>query len=156
MFFLSALLTGKIDDKAHTCTYIKLLGDTEITKLKTTSYKFPYPVADTESGPTLYWDRFVLEVNFVSYQNISCKAIFDDVSHFEFISEDEVTHGNYSYDGVVEVKNSPLIEKLVSVGEIDKSEALELKHIVIGFNEIGSYLTIVFKNDRYEHNTNIT
>ena len=138
------------------CTIVKLLGDNEVTKLKTTSYNFPYPVADTESGPTINWDQYVLEVNFVSYQNISCKAIFYDVSHFEFISEDEVTHGHYAYDGVIEVKESSQIEKLVSVGEIDKIEALKFKHIVIGFNEKGIYLVVIFKNDKYEHTKNIT
>ena len=113
--------------------------------VKTKSFAFPCPVADTESGPIITWEEYNLKLEFVTYQNQSCVIIFEEVSHFQFVSEDELSSKTYQYDGAVEVVESEVIAKLISVGEIDKTEANDFKHIVIGFNEIGSYVIVVFK-----------
>ncbi|MGY8640934.1 MAG: hypothetical protein ACKVJU_07565 [Verrucomicrobiales bacterium] len=39
---------------------------------------------------------------------------------------------------------SPIIAKLMKVGEIHEDDASAFRHIVIGFNEIGSYLVVIF------------
>ncbi len=114
--------------------------------MKTKPYPFPFPVADTEAGPRIEWNQFTLTLRFTDYQNTDCEAVFDEVSHFELLSEDELNTSQFKYDGVVEVIDSGIIKNLLSIGEINEDERNDFHHIVIGFNEVGSYLSIVFKN----------
>jgi hypothetical protein len=113
--------------------------------IRTKKSEFPFPVADTNEGPSISWKDFSLTLEFTTYQDLKCKILFENVSHFEFLSEDEIDAKIYPYDNVVELVESPIIEKLVSVGEIGREESKSSKHIHIGFNEISSNLSIVYE-----------
>lgn len=115
-------------------------------KTKGFNRRFPCSVADTESGPKITWENHNLKIEFESYQCEKCTINFEEVSHFEFLLDVELDSKLYQYDGVVEVLESEIIKKLISVGEINENEAKNYKHIVIGFNEIGSYVSVVFKS----------
>ena len=110
---------------------------------KIRSFPFPFPVADTEGGPVITWRAFDLRLTFTDYLGNDCEAIFREVSHYELLVEDELDSTIYRYDGVVEVVDSPIIQKLVEIGDITKAESRDYQHIVIGFNEIGSYLVVI-------------
>ena len=115
----------------------------KMKRVKTRRITFPFPVADTLEGPTITWDSFSLLLKFTDYQSQQCVVHFEDVSHYEFLVEDELDSKSYQYDGAVEVINSTLIERLVEIGEVDRSDSAHFRHIVIGFNEIGAYLVVV-------------
>ncbi len=110
---------------------------------RTKSFPFPFPVADTEAGPILNWDSQILTLNFTDYQNVARAVRFLEVSHFELLVEDELDCTIYQYDGAVEVLDSPLIARLVEIGEISQGDSASFKHLVIGFNEVGSFLVVV-------------
>jgi hypothetical protein len=116
--------------------------------LNSKSFSLPVSVADTEAGPDINWSRYHLSVSFTTYQNVRVSLEFDDVPHFEFRSDVEIDPAVFHDDGAVEILNSPIIKKLVEVGEFSVEESSEYKHIAIGFNEIGSNVSIVFKNMR--------
>ncbi|MCF6439517.1 hypothetical protein L1077_08765 [Pseudoalteromonas luteoviolacea] len=67
---------------------------------------------------------------------------FFDVPHFKFLSSDEGIVSGLSDDRVYEVKNSELIASLIKCGEIAAGE--KYKHWFVGFNEIGSFIEVVF------------
>ncbi|MFC7339631.1 hypothetical protein ACFQY0_20750 [Haloferula chungangensis] len=113
---------------------------------RTKSFPFPFPVADTEAGPVLNWDSQTLSLNFTDYQNIARTVRFVEVSHFELLVEDELDCTIYHYDGAVEVLDSPLIAKLVEIGEINQGDSVSFKHLVIGFNEVGAFLVVVCRS----------
>jgi len=112
---------------------------------KTKSINFPCSVADTESGPKIVWEKQKLILEFQSYLKEACIVQFGEVDHFELLVEDELDSELYHYDGAVEVLESEIIDRLVAIGNIDKSDASNYKHYVIGFNEIGAYISVVFK-----------
>ena len=66
-----------------------------------------------------------------------------EVSHFTLQVEDELDSNLYEHDGVVEVISSSIISKLIEIGDIHEDHTNNFRHIVIGFNEIGSYLTVI-------------
>ncbi|MCG8509055.1 MAG: hypothetical protein MI741_07480, partial [Rhodospirillales bacterium] len=68
------------------------------------------------------------------------------VPHFRFVSEDELDSYVYQYDAVVEVVDSQLIKRLAELGEIADGEVEAFHHVVIGFNETGAYLIVVFRD----------
>ena len=113
---------------------------------KTKPFAFPFPVADTDSGPVVQWKDHSLHLQFTDYLTNQCEVIFDDVSHFEFLVEDELDPSVYDYDGVVEMIDSPVIARLIEIGDISSQDAKNFHHIIIGFNEIGSYLVVIFRN----------
>lgn len=114
--------------------------------LRTKSFAFPFPVADTEEGPRFTWDSFTLTLEFVDYLGISREVHFTGVSHYELLSEDELDSKVFQYDGAVEVLDSPLVDRLIEIGEITADERRSFRHLVIGFNEIGSYLVVVYRS----------
>ncbi|WP_154223313.1 hypothetical protein [Marinicella rhabdoformis] len=116
---------------------------------KTKRFPFDFPVADIEDGPIIKWDKYKLSLEFTSYQCELCVVEFEDVPHFKLVCEEEMDPDLYPYDGVVEVFNSSLIKKLYASGEFDESD--QFKHIVIGLNEISSYLIIVFKTINFKN-----
>ena len=111
--------------------------------IRTKPYSFPFPVADTEAGPTLNWDSQILTVAFTDYHSIARTVRFCEVSHFELVVEDELDCTIYQYDGAVEVIDSPLIARLIDIGEIPSDDSGSFKHLVIGFNEVGAFLVVV-------------
>ena len=117
-----------------------------MTTVMTKPFAFPFAVADTESGPVVTWDSYSLLLQFTDYRSNRCEVMFRDVSHFEFLVEDELDSKNYQYDGVVEVVGSPVIARLIEIGDISRDEAQHLRHLVIGFNEIGAYLVVVCRD----------
>jgi hypothetical protein len=114
--------------------------------MRTESFDFPFPVADTESGPVIQWKAHSLLLEFTDYLGNLCRVEFSEVPHFEFLSEDELNAGLYRYDGVVEVLDSPVISRLIEIGEIAAAESGRFHHLVIGFNEIGSYLVVICRS----------
>ncbi|MCX7554759.1 hypothetical protein OS175_12830 [Marinicella sp. S1101] len=119
--------------------------------MQTRSFRLPFSVADTEEGPIIKWDKYSLLVQFKSFENRACEIVFSEVSHFEFLVEDELDSKIFQYDGAIEIIDSQTINNLVSIGEISKEEISSFHHVVIGFNEIGSYLSVVFKGYATKH-----
>ena len=114
-----------------------------MTTVKTKRFAFPFAVADTEDGPVVTWESHSLLLQFTDYLSNRCEVAFRDVSHFEFLVEDELDSTIYQYDGAVEVIDSPVIARLIEIGDIAGDEAKDFRHLVIGFNEIGAYLVVV-------------
>lgn len=120
-----------------------LLG-LEPNAMRTRRYSFPFPVADTEEGPTLVWRDFELVLQFRCYLGDEHTVTFKEVLHFELVSESELDARVFPIDGVVELLDSEIKSKLAATGEILASKVNKFRHIVIGFNEVGSYLIVVF------------
>jgi len=87
-------------------------------------------------GPVIQWSRHSLFLEFTDWREDPRRVEFREVPHFEFVLEDELTPGAYQYDGTVEVVDSPLIARLVELGEINAADRKHFHHIIIGFNEI--------------------
>jgi hypothetical protein len=111
--------------------------------MRTKPVSFPFPVADTSSGPAIQWENGKLTVGFSDYEETPCRIIFDEVSHFEWLAEDELDSKIFAYDGVVEVIDSTLIDRLVQIGVIAPESRSRFRHLVIGFNEVSAYLVVV-------------
>ena len=105
--------------------------------------EFPYSVADTEEGPFNEWKNHSLILRFTDYTNQKCALKFEGVYHFGLFSDSKEGSNRYFYDSVCEIENSNIISRLLECGEITEEEKKKSKHIVIGFNEISSYLEIV-------------
>ena len=119
--------------------------------MQTRTFSLPFSVADAEEGPIIKWEKYSLLIQFKSFENRTCEIAFFEVSHFEFLVEDELDSKIFQYDGAVEILDSQTTNNLVSIGEISKEEASSFRHVVIGFNEIGSYLSVVFKGYSTKH-----
>ena len=104
---------------------------------------FPYSVADTEEGPIIEWSDQTLILKFTDYTNKKYALMFEGVYHFGLFSDSKEESNRYIYDGACEIKNSNVISRLRECNEITETEKTKSKHIVIGFNEISSYLEIV-------------
>ena len=118
-------------------------------ELASKPFSLPVPVADTEEGPVINWERYNLTISFTTYLHTKAKLTFKEVVHFKLLSEDELDAKVYQYDGAVEFPKSSVLDKLIEVGEIPQNESSEYKHIAIGFNEIGSNISIIFKSMSY-------
>ncbi|WP_035601253.1 hypothetical protein [Haloferula sp. BvORR071] len=103
---------------------------------------FP-PVADTEAGPVIRWESGDLIVEFRDYKTEEHHVQFVDVPHFALLGEGEMDGSKFAYDSSMEVINSPLIASLVKHGAIFSND---YRHLVIGFNEIGSFLEVVCRD----------
>ncbi|MGP1722021.1 hypothetical protein [Shewanella frigidimarina] len=108
-----------------------------------TSIKLKSSTADCEEQPKIEWNNFDLSINFKNWNNQEVVLKFFDVPHFKMISSDEIAVTDLSDDSIYEVKNSDLIESLVKCGEITSEE--QFQHWFIGFNEIGSFVEVVFR-----------
>ena len=117
-----------------------------MSEIRTKLFSFPFSVADIEKGPGIEWDFFTLRLKFTDYLENHCEVTFRDVSHFEFLVEDELDAKNYPSDGAVQVLDSPLIAKLVEIGELTEEESKDFQHLVVGFNGIGSFLVVVYRD----------
>jgi hypothetical protein len=111
--------------------------------MRTKSVSFPFSVADTSAGPVIQWENGQLTVGFSDYREVPCRVVFDEVSHFEWLVEDELDSRVFAYDGIVEVIDSPLIARLVEIGEMTSETRGQFRHLVIGFNEVSAYLVVV-------------
>jgi hypothetical protein len=112
--------------------------------MKIKNYPFNYPVANTEEGPGITWSNWDANLTFTTYQGQKCSFIFKGVHHLHIATESEYDPRIFPYDSVVEVIESEVLKKLFKQGEITEEEYEVSKHIVFGFNEISSYLSIVF------------
>jgi len=99
--------------------------------------------ADCEENPKIEWNIFDLSIRYENWNNESVTLKFFDVPHFKMVSSDELTVSTLSDDCIYEVKNSELIASLIKCCEITKEE--EFEHWFVGFNEIGSFIEIVFR-----------
>jgi hypothetical protein len=111
--------------------------------MQTKPVSFPFPVADTSTGPVIQWKNDRLTVEFSDHEDAACLVSFHEVPHFEWLTDGELDPGVFPYDGVVEVIESPLIDRMVKSGGIAGGWKDEYRHLVIGFNEVGAYLVIV-------------
>jgi len=106
------------------------------------SANLKHSTADAESNPRIVWEDFELAIYYSDYTNTSVCLKFSDVSHFKMLGSEESSVTGTSDDGVYEVINSDLISSLIECGEIEASE--NYKHWLVGFNEIGSIIEVVF------------
>jgi hypothetical protein len=111
--------------------------------MELTSTNLKFSTADTEVNPKLEWEGFDLTINFTDYTNTQVRLKFFDVPHFKVLSSDEPEVAATSDDGVYEVVDSELIKSLIKCGEINEAE--EYRHWLVGFNEIGSIIEVVFR-----------
>lgn len=102
-----------------------------------------FSTADTESNPRIEWEDFNLAIYFSDYTNTPVRLKFFDVPHFKALSSDEPRVAKIGDDGVYEVSNSELVDTLIKCGEIYESE--NYKHWLVGFNEIGTFVEVVFR-----------
>ena len=114
--------------------------------MKTGPVSFPFSVADTTAGPVLRWESERLTVEFSDYLKAPCHLVFRGVCHFEWLVEDELDSKIFPYDGAVEVVESPIIARLAEIGEISADARNGYRHWVIGFNEVGAYLVVIFQD----------
>ncbi len=103
-----------------------------------------FSTADTESNPKIEWEGFDLAIYFSDYTNTAVRLKFFDVPHFKVLCSDEPKVANISDDGVYEVSGSELVDSLIKCGEINESE--NYKHWLVGFNEIGTIVEVVFRD----------
>ena len=127
------------------CAGILSLVSESIRTYKTKPFGLPFPVADTECGPVLKWERECLTVSFTTLMKDPVELIFEDVPHFEWVAEGVLDPRSHPDDGAVRVVDSPLIKRFVEIGTLTRKEAAHCTHAVIGFNELGTYLVIVFR-----------
>lgn len=114
--------------------------------MKTKPVKFPFSIADTTAGPLLRWESERLTVEFSDYLQARCQIAFNEVCHFEWLVEDELDSTIFPYDGAVEVVESPVIARLTAIGEISQGIGTGYRHWVIGFNEVGAKLVVIFRD----------
>lgn len=113
--------------------------------MKTKPVNFPFSVADTTAGPVLRWENERLTVEFSDYLQTRCNVTFNEVCHFEWLVEDELDSTIFPYDGAVEVVESPVIARLTAIGQISPGIGTGYRHWVIGFNEVGAKLVVIFR-----------
>ena len=102
------------------------------------------PTGYTISGPVIRWDQFNLFIEFEDYMQVEWQLEFKEVDNFKLFSSDDPYVSDITDDGIYEVLDSPLLASLIACGEIDEGEGY--KHWLIGFNEIGSFIEVVFIN----------
>ncbi|ESP90537.1 hypothetical protein PL2TA16_01641 [Pseudoalteromonas luteoviolacea 2ta16] len=90
------------------------------------------------------WSNFDLSVRFKNWMNEDVQLNFFDVPHFKFLSSDECIVSDLSDDRVYEVLNSELLANLIKCGEITPEE--HFKHWFVGFNAIGSFIEVIFRD----------
>ena len=105
-------------------------------------FRFPFMVADAEKHPEISWRRNDLELTFTTWQGERARLLFTDVEHFELIPDVLLGVEKCPIDGVVELVDSELVKQ---VNTQSHEGAEPLTHIVIGFNCIGSYLGVIFR-----------
>ena len=99
--------------------------------------------ADSEEQPKIEWEQFDLLIKYKNWQNEIVTLKFFDVPHFKLLSSDESIVSHLSDDRVYDVRNSELLNRLIECGEITQNE--QYKHWLVGFNEIGSFVEVIFK-----------
>ena len=107
--------------------------------------RFPAPTADTEAGPEFHYAAGELLLTFTDYMMTPVRIRFRDVVGLRWSEEDD---SGYSLrdDDVYEVHSSFWIESLQGLGVIPPGEH-GYRHLKIGFNELGSFLEVVFKGE---------
>ena len=107
---------------------------------------FPFPIADTESGPDILYTDYEVELKFTDYTKIPRKILFHEVPFFAFKSTDADSRELLD-DRTYIIKNSSIIKNLMETNEI--SNPSEFTHQIICFNEVGSFLEIVYSKMEY-------
>ncbi len=125
--------------------FIGILANTllGLLDMDVTSIKLKSSTADCEEQPKIEWNNFDLSIKFKNWSAQEVTLKFFDVPHFKMLSSDEIAVSDLSDDCVYEVKNFDLIESLVKCGEVTSEE--QFKHWFIGFNEIGSFVEVIFR-----------
>lgn len=99
--------------------------------------------ADSKASPKIEWNNFDLKIEYKNWRDQLFVLNFFDVPHLKMLSSDEIEVSALSDDLVYEVKNSGLLANLIKCGEIKADE--KFNHWLVGFNEIGSFVEVVFK-----------
>jgi len=103
---------------------------------------FPFPIADTDSGPSLEYTRDEVTLRFVDYTEMPRQVTFDDVASIR-ISSIDADPRDLLDDRTYIVDNSSLIGRLTEVGEIVNPD--DYTHQIVCFNETGQFLEIVYR-----------
>jgi len=111
--------------------------------MEVTSINLKSSTADCEEHPKVEWNNFDLSIQYKNWSNENVTLKFFDVPHFKMVSSDENVVSTLSDDRVYEVQNSELVANLIKCGEITNNE--QFKHWFVGFNDIGSFIEVVFK-----------
>lgn len=106
---------------------------------------FPAPTADTEAGPEFHYSDGELLLSFRDYRNNDVRIRFRNVLGIRWTEDDGSGHGLRD-DKVYEVRDSDWIRKLQDLGAIPSANH-GYRHLKIGFNELGSFLDVVFKGN---------
>ena len=114
--------------------------------MKTKPVGLPFSVADAIAGPELHWANDRLTLAFSDFLGAPRIIGFNEVSHFEWLAEDELDPAVFPYDRVVEVVDSPVIARLVETGAVSDHAKNGCRHWVIGFNEACAYLVVIFRD----------
>ena len=103
--------------------------------------RFPYSVADTESGPVIELpDDGTVRLRFTDYKCRPVSLVFDDVLGVKYQSCSLDISG-WAEDCAIEVIDSDWLRETCRAENEDPSR---FRHIIIGFNERGMVLEILF------------
>ncbi len=103
--------------------------------------RFPYSVADTESGPTIQiFDDGSLALQFTDYRCRPVSLVFEYVLGAKYQSS-ALHDARGAEDCAIEVVDSEWLRETCQAENEDPSR---FRHLIIGFNERGMVLEILF------------
>lgn len=107
---------------------------------------FPWPAgtADAESPAQFRFGRETLNLHYVDMDGVAHEVEFRGIAGFRWTREGVSMFEGLRDDFVYDVVESDWIRELRAAHP--HLEATELRHMIIGFNEEGSWLEIVFES----------
>ena len=110
-------------------------------KFENAGSRFPYSVADTESGPVIeILNNGTVVLRFTDYKCQTVSLVFDDVLGVKYQSSALDVCG-WAEDCAIEVIDSVWLRETCLAEKEDQSR---FRHLIIGFNERGMVLEILF------------
>lgn len=103
--------------------------------------RFPYAVADTEAGPVIEaLDDGTVRLRFSDYKSRPVSVKFSDVIGLKYQSA-ALDCSGLAEDGAIEVLDSVWLHETCVA---DNEDPASFRHLIIGFNERGMVLEILF------------
>ena len=110
-------------------------------KFENAGSRFLYSVADTESGPVIeILDSGTVALRFTDYKCQAVSLLFDDVLGIKYQSSALDVSG-WAEDCAIEVIDSEWLRETCLA---EKEDPSGFRHLIIGFNERGMVLEILF------------
>lgn len=110
-------------------------------KYENAGSRFLYSVADTESGPVIELpDDGTLRLHYIDYKCQAVSLVFDNVLGVKYQSS-SINVSGCAEDSVIEVVESDWLREACLVEDEDPTR---FRHLIIGFNERGMALEILF------------